>query len=456
LRVRPYWVARPKSIFLAAELTLTAATLAYAGRLAYAASVNDSIEWSLPVVVALLVCQACLYFNRLYDLVLDADWQLFVAKTLESLAAAIAVVLGLVLFYPRFSGRPSATLLALLLATFLLIALRPVARWLVKHERLVEGVLILGSGEIPRRLYEEVSRRWHGLEITGALPAGEAGGPHALDPRIDSNELRNLIRDGGISRIVLAEPDPERRAALGATLLGCKLSGVTIEDMVDFYEKLSRKIWLKGVHPEWLIHSEGFHPSKLYIRIKRVFDVFFSLLLVLAASPLLLLIAAAIKLDSEGPVLFRQERVGLDGREFVLFKFRSMRHDAEQASGPTWAHPNDARVTRLGRVLRKFRLDELPQAFNVLRGEMSFVGPRPERPYFVALLRGKIPYYDLRHYVKPGITGWAQVMYPYGACIEDAYEKLQYDFYYAKHISFGIDVMILLKTLKVVLFGKGR
>ena len=296
----------------------------------------------------------------------------------------------------------------------------------------------------------------HGLEITGALSAGEAGGPHALDRRIDSDELRNLIRGAGISRIVLAEPDPRRRAALGAALLGCRLSGVTIEDAVDFYEKLSRKIWLQGVHPEWLIHSDGFHPSKFYMAIKRAFDVFFSLLLVLAASPVLLLIAAAIKLDSEGPVLFRQERVGLDGREFVLFKFRSMRHDAEQTTGPTWAHPNDARVTRLGRVLRKFRLDELPQAFNVLCGEMSFVGPRPERPYFVALLREKIRYYDLRHYVKPGITGWAQVMYPYGSCIEDAYEKLQYDFYYAKHISFGIDVVILLKTLKVVVFGKGR
>ena len=174
------------------------------------------------------------------------------------------------------------------------------------------------------------------------------------------------------------------------------------------------------------------------------------------AAPLMALIAVAIKLNSRGPVLFRQERVGLDARVFVLNKFRSMRHDAEAETGPTWAKEQDSRITAVGRTLRKFRLDELPQAFNVLRGEMSFIGPRPERPCFVEMLRKEIPYYDLRHYVKPGVTGWAQVMYSYGASIEDAYKKMQYDLYYVKHLSLWMDILILFKTARVVLFGHGR
>jgi exopolysaccharide biosynthesis polyprenyl glycosylphosphotransferase len=182
----------------------------------------------------------------------------------------------------------------------------------------------------------------------------------------------------------------------------------------------------------------------------------FGLLLAVLASPLLVLSAIAIKLDSRGPILFRQIRVGLEGKTFVVYKFRSMREDAENDTGPVWAQEADTRVTRVGRVLRKVRLDELPQLFNVLRGEMSLVGPRPERPYFVDLLEQEIPFYDLRHSVKPGITGWAQVCCPYGASIEDAHQKLQYDLYYAKNMSLRLDAVILLKTLRVVLFGKGR
>ena len=188
---------------------------------------------------------------------------------------------------------------------------------------------------------------------------------------------------------------------------------------------------------------------------KLVFVVSAALLIALTA-PLMALIAIAVKLNSRGPVLFRQERVGLDARVFVLNKFRSMRHNAEAETGPTWAKEQDSRITSVGWILRKFRLDELPQAFNVLRGEMSFIGPRPERPCFVEMLRKEIPYYDLRHYVKPGVTGWAQVMYSYGASIEDAYKKMQYDLYYVKHLSLWMDILILFKTARVVLFGHGR
>ena len=170
----------------------------------------------------------------------------------------------------------------------------------------------------------------------------------------------------------------------------------------------------------------------------------------------MVLIAIVVKLETPGPAIFSQERVGLRGKRFIVYKFRSMRQDAERKTGPTWAKENDDRITRLGAFLRKSRCDELPQVWNVLRGDMSFIGPRPERPYFVDLLKSKIRYYDLRHYVKPGITGWAQVMYPYGASIEDAYHKLQYDLYYTKNISLRLDLLILLKTIKVVAAGQGR
>jgi lipopolysaccharide/colanic/teichoic acid biosynthesis glycosyltransferase len=184
--------------------------------------------------------------------------------------------------------------------------------------------------------------------------------------------------------------------------------------------------------------------------------VTFALLLILFASPLLLFAAIAIKFDSDGPVLFRQVRVGLHGKTFIIYKFRSMRQDAESAAGPMWTAEGDERVTRVGRLLRMFRMDEIPQAFNVLIGDMSIVGPRPERPFFVDRLEQEIPFYNIRHYLKPGITGWAQVMYRYGASVEDSCEKLQYDFYYAKHKSFRCDAIILWKTIRIVLRGRGR
>jgi len=189
---------------------------------------------------------------------------------------------------------------------------------------------------------------------------------------------------------------------------------------------------------------------------RAAFDLIFAVLLLVLTAPLMVIVAIAIRLDSRGPVLFRQVRVGQDGKTFVIYKFRSMREDAEFKSGPAWATERDERITRVGRFLRKFRLDELPQAINVLRGEMSVVGPRPERPYFVDRLIEEIPFYDIRHYAKPGITGWAQVMYAYGASVEDAHQKLQYDIHYVKHRSMVCDLMILCRTVKIVLFGRGR
>ncbi len=283
-----------------------------------------------------------------------------------------------------------------------------------------------------------------------------APGTIVLGLDTDSTNMGRLAYRNGLSRIVVADPEILRDTHTADALLDLRLRGVKIERAADSFERENRKVWIEGLSAERLIFANDFSVSTVYRGLKRIFDVSFSSALLLLLAPLMALIAILIKLDSRGPVVFSQERVGLFGRRFMVHKFRSMRQDAESDTGPMWAQEHDDRVTRIGAFLRKCRLDELPQLWNVLRGEMSFVGPRPERPYFVTLLKGKIPYFDLRHYVKPGITGWAQVRYRYGASVEDAYHKLEYDLYYAKNPSLRLDFLILLMTVGVVLKGEGR
>jgi sugar transferase (PEP-CTERM system associated) len=233
-----------------------------------------------------------------------------------------------------------------------------------------------------------------------------------------------------------------------------KLSGVRVEDAASTYERVSGKILVDSLRPSWLIFSDGFHVSGLTRATKRVGDLVLAVVGSVLAAPVASATALAIWLETGRPVLYRQERVGENGRTFTLYKFRSMRTDAESGT-PIWAKDKDDRVTRVGRVIRKARLDELPQLWNVLRGDMSFVGPRPERPFFVEQLTKAIPFYQQRHAVKPGVTGWAQVKYRYGASVEDAMEKLRYDLYYIKNLSIGFDMTIMFDTVKVILFGKG-
>jgi exopolysaccharide biosynthesis polyprenyl glycosylphosphotransferase len=233
------------------------------------------------------------------------------------------------------------------------------------------------------------------------------------------------------------------------------MEGVRVDEAVGLYERFSEKIWVERLDSEWFVYA-GVHRSRASLAAKRFLDVVFAVLLIVLTAPLMALIAAAIRLNSRGPALFRQLRVGLHGKSFFIYKFRSMYENAERKTGPVWASAGDKRVTPVGRILRRFRLDEIPQAFNVLRGEMSMIGPRPERPYFVDELAKQIPFYAFRHRVKPGITGWAQVMYRYGDSFEDALEKLKYDFYYVEHGSFWCDLRILMKTVRIVLVGGGQ
>jgi sugar transferase (PEP-CTERM system associated) len=274
-----------------------------------------------------------------------------------------------------------------------------------------------------------------------------------LDEATDVDALFALTRRCGANEIVVAADD--RRGLPVRPLLGCKLRGIQITDFMSFCERESGRVDLDGLQPSWLIFSDGFRASAAARTIKRTFDIVVSAATLVLTLPLLAVTVLLVKLADGGPVLYSQERVGLFGKRFTLYKFRSMRVDAEPDGAPRWADEGDARVTPVGTVIRKVRIDELPQLFNVLKGDMSFIGPRPERPYFVEQLTPQIPFYGERHAVKPGITGWAQINHPYGASLQDARGKLAYDLYYVKNHNVILDLIILIQTVRVVLFPTG-
>jgi len=269
----------------------------------------------------------------------------------------------------------------------------------------------------------------------------------------DYSQIFSICQEREVDRIIVALDERRGKFPL-EQLLFCRLKGIRIDDGVAFTEELTGKLSLENIHPSSLIFSVGFKRSSIFKSLKRALDIIVSLLSLMLFAPLILIISLAIRMDSKGPVFYRQERVGEDEKKFNLLKFRSMNVDAEE-NGPVWAKVDDERVTRVGQIIRKLRFDEIPQMFNVLKGEMSFIGPRPERPFFVDSLKNEIPFYSERHVVKPGITGWAQISYQYGASKEDALEKLKYDLYYIKHMSLILDLTILYETIKIVFWGKG-
>ncbi len=331
-------------------------------------------------------------------------------------------------------------------------------------------VLVLGTGPAARRLADLGDPAHHrNFRIVGFVETGENGRPEDMRqwqifPRrlVEEREaLQQLVRDRRVDEIVLTTR--ERRGSGGANggglplhdLLQCKLAGVAIADYATFWEREAAEIDLDTLRPGWMIFSDGFRLSFRRQLAKRLFDVVVSLTFLIATLPITLTAALAVKLTTAGPVFYRQERVGLNGQTFNLMKFRSMTVDAEKDGRPQWARANDTRVTSVGRFLRKTRIDEIPQVLNVLKGEMSFIGPRPERPFFVDQLAEQIPFYRERHSVRPGISGWAQINYPYGASVEDAKRKLAYDLYYVKNGSLFLDLLILVQTAKVILWNEG-
>ncbi len=319
-------------------------------------------------------------------------------------------------------------------------------------------ILILGSGELAQKIGNEIyGRRDEGFDLLGYIDDDPA---KLLESKVNPGviggygDIASLSESKKADEIIIALS--ERRAKLPmSALLDCKLKGVSIVEGETFKERMTGKIPLDQLKPSWLVFSDGFKSLRSRKIIKRISDVVLSVTGIILVTPLMAIMALLIKLESKGPVFFRQVRVGEHGKEFELYKFRSMREDAEEKSGPVWAKSDDGRVTRIGKFIRATRIDELPQMINVVKGDMSFVGPRPERPFFVNQLKKDVPFYEVRLVVKPGITGWAQVKYKYGASVRDALEKLQFDLYYIKNMTPLLDWMIILMTIKVVLKGSG-
>lgn len=376
-------------------------------------------------------------------------------RILASLILAFFILSGLYFLVPPLA--PDRGTLALCLGLFGLLQLL----WHVGYQIVLrlpgvaQKVLIFGVGPLAEQIEKVLAANPGNYILAGCVPpAGEAAALSSLNVVGTMDGLAVTAVRERVSKIVISLS--ERRGVLPVRdILGCKLNGIEIVDALSFYEQITGKLLVEKMHPSWFIFSNGSRVTPFVRFCKRVFDLLFASVGLLLIAPLVPLIALAIKLDSPGPVFFRQVRVGKGEKNFVLLKFRTMCQDAEKGTGAVWARENDPRVTRLGKFLRKTRLDEVPQLLNVLKGDMSFVGPRPERPEFVGQLKEQIPYYSNRHYVKPGATGWAQVKYPYGASVEDAVEKLCYDLYYIKNFSLLLDFMIILETVKVVLFGRG-
>jgi sugar transferase (PEP-CTERM system associated) len=373
----------------------------------------------------------------------------------------VAVSLGIIALSVVYFMVPGKTLwrsnlfYAMFISLGLLFANRLFLGGLLGTAAFRRRVLVLGAGSRADRLRKLGDRPEAGFAIVGYI--GMSEGPHVVEEAINRSAIHNLqrfVENLGVSEVVLALE--ERRNALPLKdLLRMKTAGVHVNDFSTFMERETGRVDLDTVNPSWLIFSDGFSSGRaLSSASKRIFDVTVSLVLLAFTSPVIALFALLVKLDSKGPAFFRQTRVGLYGQNFDLIKLRSMRTDAE-AAGAQWAQKNDPRVTRIGRFIRKVRIDELPQAWSVLKGQMSFVGPRPERPEFVADLEEKLPYYAERHMVKPGITGWAQINLPYGASVDDSRQKLEYDLYYAKNYTPFLDLLILLQTLRVVLWSEG-
>jgi sugar transferase (PEP-CTERM system associated) len=415
-------------------------------------------DFFIQLLIVVAIFQLCFNLSNLYDCssIRSRSSELL---HLTQATGVGTIILGLLYtLYPDFLlGRGVFLISVALIALFALLSrvlLDNVWRLAIPRQR----VLICGATQLGLTVAREMTRRRDlNLELAGFVSCGDLppGADMLAGHRIYGNLtcLEGIATAQNISRIVVAVED--RRGTLPIReLVTLRVRGIYIEDAHSLISSLTGRVWLETIRPSWFVFSEGFRRSRLTLVLKRMLDLTSASIGLIVTAPLMALVAAAVKLDSKGPVIYRQERVGLRGKPFEVLKFRSMATTAE-AGGVQWAQLNDARVTRLGALIRKYRLDELPQFVNILKGEMSFVGPRPERPEFLELLRREIPYYDERHSVRPGLTGWAQVEYRYGSNIEDAKHKLEYDLFYLKNLSIFFDIAIVLKTFRIVLSGSG-
>jgi sugar transferase (PEP-CTERM system associated) len=414
----------------------------------------------LRVLLIVVVCQACLHYADLYDLRTIVDTRNLLVRLLQALGATSLILAAIYFWLPDWVIGRGVFLYAAMLIISLILAWRLFFTWLTKHAAPRERLLLVGTNPasvaLARELFER--RQELGVEIVGFVdPDPSRVGAPVINPGVIGTieDIPSLVRQLNVDRVVVSLSEARGRLPMDR-LLDIRLqNGVNFDHLASVYEEYTGKIAIENLRPSWFIFADGFRQTRVSMAVKRAFDVVLSLAALVVGLPVMAVVAVLVKVTSRGPVLYQQERVGLNGRTFPVYKFRSMRLDAEAASGPVWSAKHDERVTPIGRFLRRARLDELPQLWNVLGGDMSFVGPRPERPMFVEELTAKIPFYGQRHVLKPGLTGWAQVRYTYGASVEDAIEKLQYDLYYIKNLSFALDLVIALETIKTVLLRRG-
>ncbi len=374
------------------------------------------------------------------------------------LGGLVLTILYMVL--PSVSPGSDKLFWAVLLAIILVTVLRQLFLQVVDSDQLARRVVIYGVGEFAESLMSDYEKylKASGIRIVGCVPDTGSSSVDSRHHLPAPNDFYQFCRQNRISEIVIAQQ--ERRRSEGGqlpvgALMECKLRGIEVTSAVSFYERELKKARLELIHPSWILFSDGFKASRSRDLTKRVVDLLISLGLGIVLLPAMVVTALAVFLETGRPILYSQNRVGAHGRVFRIYKFRSMRQDAEKDGRAQWASQNDNRVTRVGAFIRNTRLDELPQLWNVIKGEMSFVGPRPERPEFVEQLNQQVPFYSTRHYVKPGLMGWAQLNYPYGASMEDARGKLEYDLYYSKNHSIVMDLLIMIQTVEVILLGKG-
>ncbi len=429
------------------------------GRWVSALPVDYDALW-VPALYFAVVLSLCTMSLGIYSAYLTEGFNGLVLRTVAAfcLLGSAALLISYFLF-PLLWLSSNVFLLAVIGSVALVSVVRFLGSLLIDLSKLGPRVVIYGSGARAAEICATCADGASGVQILGCVNGG--GDDNMVPEKLlvsAPEDWYQLAKKNHIDEIVIA-PD-ERRRRDGATFpvpefLECKLRGIRVTDSLDFVEREQGRLEIDQLHPGWMLFSKGFYFSRVRDYSKRVFDLAISLFLLVLFSPFMLLTAVAVKLESPGEIIFSQRRVGLGGKVFNIYKFRSMCVDAEGDGKAVWATKNDPRVTRVGSFIRNTRLDELPQLWNVIKGDMSFVGPRPERPEFVEELAKEIPFYNIRHHVKPGMMGWAQLKYPYGASVQDAKNKLSYDLYYTKNHSFMMDILIVIQTVEIVLLGKG-
>lgn len=410
------------------------------------------------LVVWVVIVQACFYLFDLYDLQMIRDRRVLFVRVLQALGLASIALATVFYAIPALTIGRGVVMLGILMMLTMMLCWRIFVLWALGHPRLRERILILGTGSHAVNIAREVLEMdGSGYEVVGFVGDDPAlVGKSLINPSVVglSDELETLARRYRVDRIVVAVEDRRGRLPIDALMRLTLPDEVLVEESISFFESLTGKVSLDLMRPSWLIFRSGGRASRFYRHARRLADIALAVAGLVVSAPVMAITAIAIKLDSPGTVIYSQERVGQGNRPFNIYKFRSMRNDAEK-DGAVWAGEGDARVTRVGRIIRTLRIDELPQFVNILRGDMTLIGPRPERPVFVEMLEREIPFYSQRHLVKPGLTGWAQVRYRYGASVEDAREKFQYDLYYIKNQSPLLDGIILFETVRICLFGRG-